>query len=72
MSDYETRPTGMLANNYQVIYEDIIENVFITLAISFFFESKHPTFRKASIITIVTIFYWIFIYKFFRPIILGL
>lgn len=61
-----------LGRNYQVVYEDIIENVFITLAISFFFESKHPTLRKASIITIVTIFYWIFIYKFFRPIILRI
>lgn len=59
-----------LERNYQVVYEDIIENVFVTLAISFFFESKQPTLRKVSIITIVTIFYWIFIYKFFRPIIL--
>jgi len=61
-----------LGRNYQVVYEDVIENVFITLAISFFFESKHPTLRKAAVITIVTIFYWIFIYKFFRPIILRI
>tara|TARA_B100000287_G_scaffold71469_1_gene62969 strand:- start:784 stop:978 length:195 start_codon:yes stop_codon:yes gene_type:complete len=56
-----------LAKGYSVVIEDIIENVFITLALAFFFESKVPTLKKAIIITIVTIFYWIVIYKFLRP-----
>ena len=56
-----------LEKGYSVVIEDIIENVFITLALAFFFESKVPTLKKAIIITIVTIFYWIVIYKFLRP-----
>tara|TARA_B110000444_G_C18591193_1_gene478531 strand:- start:169 stop:360 length:192 start_codon:yes stop_codon:yes gene_type:complete len=56
-----------LEKGYGVVIEDIIENVFITLALAFFFESKVPTLKKAIIITMVTVFYWIFIYKFLRP-----
>lgn len=52
---------------YSVVIEDVIENVFITLALAFFFESEVPTLKKAIIITMVTVFYWIVIYKFFRP-----
>jgi hypothetical protein len=52
---------------YSVVIEDIIENVFITLVLAFFFESEVPTLKKAIIITMVTVFYWIVIYKFFRP-----
>lgn len=56
-----------LEKGYSVVIEDVIENVFITLALAFFFESKVPTLKKAIIITMVTLFYWIVIYKFFRP-----
>jgi|TARA_R110002072_G_scaffold135229_1_gene276405 hypothetical protein len=56
-----------LEKGYGVVIEDIIENVFITLALAFFFESKVPTLKKAIIITMVTVFYWIVIYKFLRP-----
>ena len=56
-----------LEKGYGVVIEDIIENVFITLALAFFFESKVPTLKKAIIITIVTLFYWTVIYKFLRP-----
>jgi hypothetical protein len=56
-----------LEKGYGVVMEDIIENVFITLALEFFFESKVPTLKKAIIITMVTLFYWIVIYKFLRP-----
>ena len=56
-----------LEKGYSVVIEDVIENVFITLALAFFFESKVPTLKKAIIITMVTVFYWIVIYKFFRP-----
>ena len=40
-----------LEKGYGVVIEDIIENVFITLALAFFFESKVPTLKKAIIIT---------------------
>lgn len=56
-----------LSKNYSIVIEDVIENVFITLALAFFFENEVPTIKKALIITLVTIFYWIVIYKFFRP-----
>lgn len=56
-----------LEKGYGIVIEDIIENVFITLALAFFFESKVPTLKKAIIITMVTVFYWIVIYKFLRP-----
>lgn len=56
-----------LEKGYGVVIEDVIENVFITLALAFFFESKVPTLKKAIIITMVTVFYWIVIYKFLRP-----
>ena len=56
-----------LEKGYCVVMEDIIENVFITLALEFFFESEVPTLKKAIIITMVTLFYWIVIYKFLRP-----
>jgi len=56
-----------LEKGYGVVIEDIIEDVFITLALAFFFESKVPTFKKAVIITMVTVFYWVVIYKFLRP-----
>lgn len=60
-----------MANNLEKVYstviEDVIENVFITLALAFFLENKLPTVKKALIITLVTIFYWILIYKFLRP-----
>lgn len=56
-----------LEKSYSIVVEDVIENVFITLALAFFFENEVPTFKKALIITLVTIFYWTVIYKFFRP-----
>lgn len=56
-----------LEKGYGVVIEDVIENVFITLALAFFFESKVPTLKKAIIITMVTVFYWFVIYKFLRP-----
>ena len=56
-----------LSKNYSIVIEDVIENVFITLALAFFFENEVPNIKKALIITLVTIFYWIVIYKFFRP-----
>lgn len=56
-----------LEKGYGVVIEDIIENVFITLALAFFFEGEVPTLKKAIIITMVTVFYWIVIYKFLRP-----
>lgn len=56
-----------LEKGYGVVIEDIIENVFITLVLAFFFESKIPTLKKAIIITMVTVFYWMVIYKFLRP-----
>ena len=56
-----------LEKGYSIVIEDVIENVFITLALAFFFENRVPTLKKALIITLVTIFYWIVIYNFFRP-----
>ncbi len=56
-----------LEKNYSVIIEDVIENVFITLALAFFFENEIPTLKKTIIITFVTIFYWLIIYKYLRP-----
>lgn len=56
-----------LEKGYGVVIEDIIENVFITLALAFFFEGKAPTLKKALIITVVTIFYWLIIYTYLRP-----
>ena len=56
-----------LEKSYSIVVEDVIENVFITLALAFFFENKVPTFKKALIITLVTIFYWLIIYTYLRP-----
>tara|TARA_B100000212_G_C27383289_1_gene538059 strand:- start:2647 stop:2838 length:192 start_codon:yes stop_codon:yes gene_type:complete len=56
-----------LEKGYSIVIEDIIENVFITLAFAFFFENKVPTLKKTIIITVVTIFYWLIIYNFLRP-----
>tara|TARA_B100000085_G_C18216483_1_gene379931 strand:+ start:132 stop:323 length:192 start_codon:yes stop_codon:yes gene_type:complete len=56
-----------LEKDYSIIIEDVIENVFITLALAFFFENETPSLEKAFIITVVTIFYWVIIYKFLRP-----
>lgn len=56
-----------LEKDYSIVVEDVIENVFITLALAFFFENKVPTIRKAMIITVVTIFYWLIIYRYLRP-----
>lgn len=56
-----------LSKNYSIVIEDVIENVFITLALAFFLENEVPNIKKALIITLVTIFYWTVIYKFFRP-----
>jgi hypothetical protein len=56
-----------LEKDYSIVVEDVIENVFITLALAFFFENKVPTIRKALIITVVTIFYWLIIYRYLRP-----
>lgn len=56
-----------LEKDYSIVVEDVIENVFITLALAFFFENKVPTIRKALIITVVTIFYWLIIYRYIRP-----
>ena len=47
-----------LEKGYHIVVEDVIENIFITLALAFFFDGKVPTLKKAIIITIVTIFYW--------------
>ena len=56
-----------LEKGYYIVVEDVIENIFITLALAFFFDGKVPTLKKAIIITIVTIFYWLVIYKYLRP-----
>lgn len=56
-----------LKNGYDVIFEDIIQNVFITLVLAFIIDNKKPTFDKVLIITGVTVFYWIIIYSFFMP-----
>jgi len=56
-----------LAKGYSIITEDVIENVFITLALAFFFENEIPTFKKALIIALITIFYWLIIYRYIRP-----
>jgi len=56
-----------LEKGYHIVVEDVIENIFITLALAFFFDGKVPTLKKAIIITIVTIFYWLVIYKYIRP-----
>ncbi len=56
-----------LQKDYSIVIEDVIENVFITLALAFFFEGKAPTLKKALIITVVTIFYWLIIYTYLRP-----
>lgn len=56
-----------LEKDYSFVIEDVLENVFITLALAFFFEGKTPTIKKALIIAFVTIFYWFIIYRFFRP-----
>lgn len=56
-----------LEKGYHIVVEDVIENIFITLALAFFFDGKVPTLKKAIIITIVTIFYWLVIYKYLRP-----
>lgn len=56
-----------LKNGYNVVFEDIIENVFITIALSFILDNKRPTFDRVMIIAGVTTFYWIFIYAIFRP-----
>jgi len=56
-----------LKNGYDVVFEDIIENVFITLVLAFIIDNKKPTFDKVIIITGVTAFYWVFIYSFLRP-----
>ena len=56
-----------LANNYNIIFEDVIENVFITLAAAYLLDNKRPTFDKMMLIAGITTFYWIFIYTIFRP-----
>lgn len=56
-----------LENNYNVIFEDIIENVFITLTAAYLLDNKRPSFDKVMIIAGITTFYWIFIYAIFRP-----
>lgn len=56
-----------LEKDYSIVVEDVIENVFITLALAFLFENKVPTIRKALIITVVTLFYWLIIYRYLRP-----
>ena len=56
-----------LEKGYSIVVEDIIENVFITLALAFFFENQIPTIKKALIIAVVTIFYWLIIYTYLRP-----
>ena len=56
-----------LANDYNIIFEDIIENVFITLSAAYLLDNKRPTFDKVMLIAGITTFYWIFIYTIFRP-----
>ena len=57
----------MYNKKYNVVIEDIIENIFITLALAFFIENKKPTVKKVLIITIVTLFYWIIVLNYLRP-----
>lgn len=56
-----------LQKDYSIVIEDVIENIFITLALAFFFENQIPTVKKVLIITLVTMFYWLIIYKYLRP-----
>tara|TARA_B110000483_G_scaffold243663_1_gene335069 strand:- start:8511 stop:8702 length:192 start_codon:yes stop_codon:yes gene_type:complete len=56
-----------LQKDYSIVIEDVIENIFITLALAFFFENQIPTVKKVLIITLVTIFYWLIIYTYLRP-----
>lgn len=50
-----------------VVIEDILENTFITLALSYFIDNQIPTFRKTLIIVLVTVFYWYVVYRYLRP-----
>lgn len=50
-----------------VVIEDILENTFITLALSYFIDNEVPTMRKTLIIILVTLFYWFVIYRYIRP-----
>mgnify|MGYP006099554887 CR=1 FL=1 len=56
-----------LQKDYSIVIEDVIENIFITLALAFFFENQIPTVKKVIIITLVTMFYWLIIYTYLRP-----
>lgn len=56
-----------LDKGYSIVIEDIIDNVFITLALSFLIDHKSPTINKTFIIICVTIFYWFIVYRFTRP-----
>jgi hypothetical protein len=50
-----------------IVIEDVLENTFITLALSYFIDNKIPTIRKTLIIVLVTLFYWYIIVKYLRP-----
>jgi len=49
----------------QVIGEDLVDNLFMGLAISYFIDGKCPTTYKVSVIVLVTLFYWFIVHKLF-------
>lgn len=49
----------------QVIGEDLIDNLFMGLAIAYFIDGKQPTVYKITVIVLVTLFYWFIVHKLF-------
>jgi len=49
----------------QVIGEDLVDNLFMGLAIAYFIEGKQPTTYKVAVIVLVTLFYWFVVHRLF-------
>ena len=49
----------------QVIGEDLMDNLFMGLAIAYFIDGKQPTVYKITVIVLVTLFYWFVVHRLF-------
>lgn len=49
----------------QVIGEDLVDNLFMGLAIAYFTEGKQPTIYKVTVIVLITLFYWFVVHRLF-------
>lgn len=55
-----------------VVAEDLLDNLFMGLTISYFLEGKQPTLYKIGVIISVTLFYWLVVYNTFKAFTRGI